>query len=88
MNELQHIIEQKQELLARESISRPTFDYTLAVMRGRRWQQLIIASSVQSRCRDALHGSILVSFLLKYLTDAGILSVCDRTKSDWQYANS
>ena len=28
MNELQHIIEQKQELLARESISRPVLDYS------------------------------------------------------------
>ena len=28
MNELQHIIEQKRELLARESISRPVFDYS------------------------------------------------------------
>ena len=28
MNELQHIIEQKQELLARESISRPALDYS------------------------------------------------------------
>lgn len=28
MNELQHIIEQKQELLARESISHPVFDYS------------------------------------------------------------
>ena len=28
MNELQHIIEQKRELLARESISRPAFDYS------------------------------------------------------------
>ena len=88
MNELQHIIEQKQVLLARESISRQTFDYTLAVTRWRRWLLLIIASSVQSRCRADLHGSILVSFLLKYLTVAGILSVCDRTKSDWQYVNS
>ena len=28
MNELQHIIEQKRELLARESISRPALDYS------------------------------------------------------------
>ena len=28
MNELQHIIEQKRELLARESISRPVLDYS------------------------------------------------------------
>ena len=28
MNELQHIIEQKQELLARDSISRPVLDYS------------------------------------------------------------
>lgn len=28
MNELQHIIEQKQELLARETISRPVVDYS------------------------------------------------------------
>ena len=28
MNELQHIIEQKQELLAREAISRPAVDYS------------------------------------------------------------
>lgn len=28
MNELQHIIEQKQELLARETISRPAVDYS------------------------------------------------------------
>ena len=28
MDELQHIIEQKQELLARETISRPAVDYS------------------------------------------------------------
>ena len=30
----------------------------------------------------------LGKFLLIYLTVAGIFSVCDLTKSDWQYANS
>lgn len=35
-----------------------------------------------------MHGNTLVNYLLKYLTVAGIFSVCDLTKSDWQYANS
>ena len=52
-----------------------------------RWQLLIIASSVQLRCRDGLHGNTLVKFLLKYLTVVGIFSACDQIKSDWQYAN-
>ena len=71
-----------------EDLKRVYFQYqTEAVTRGQKWQLLIIASSVQLRCRDGLHGNTLVNFLLKYLTVAGIFSACDQIKSDWQYAN-
>ena len=55
---------------------------------GLKWQLPTIASSVQRRCKEGLRGNTLVSFLLKYLTVAEILSVCGQIKSDWPSANS
>ena len=75
-------------MYSREDLKRVYFQYqTEAVTRGQRWQLHIIASSVQLRCRDGLHGITLESFLLTSLTVAEIFSVCDLIKSDWQYAN-
>ena len=45
-----------------------------------------IISTVKMQGRSAWE--YLGKFLPKYLTVAGIFSVCDRTASDWQYANS
>ena len=45
-----------------------------------------IISTVKMQGRSAWE--YLGKFLLIYLTVAGIFSVCDLTKSDWQYANS
>ena len=45
-----------------------------------------IISTVKTQGRSAWE--YLGKFLSKYLTVAGIFSVCDRTESDWQYANS
>ena len=45
-----------------------------------------IISTVKTQGRSAWE--YLGKFLPKYLTAAGIFSVCDRTESDWQYANS
>ena len=62
-----------------EDLKRVYFQYqTEAVTRGQRWQLLIIASSVQLRCRDGLHGNTLVKFLLKYLTVAEIFQSAAR----------
>lgn len=46
-----------------------------------------IISTVKMQGRSAWE--YLCKFLLEYLTVAGIFfPVCDRTESDWQYANS
>ena len=44
-----------------------------------------IISTVKMQGKTAWN--TLVSFLLKYLTVAEILSVCGQIKSDWQSAN-
>ena len=42
----------------------------------------------RSKIQDSENKGDLGKFLPKYLMVAGIFSVCDRTASDWQYANS
>lgn len=60
MNELQHIIEQKRELLARESISRPVLDYSegMTAEEQKRYIKYLVERLEQAdlglRARDAV----------------------------------
>lgn len=83
MDELQHIIEQKQELLARESISRPAVDYSkdMTAEEQKRYinylAERVRKSEFDLRVRDA----VLQDFLDKQKVDAERLSKLDELVS-------
>lgn len=84
MDELQHIIEQKQELLARESISRPAVDYCedMTAEEQKRYinylAERVRKADFDLRVRDA----VLQDFLEKQKEYEGRLAKLDSVLSD------
>lgn len=83
MDRLQHVIEQKQELLARESISRPAVDYSedMTAEEQKRYinylAERVRKSEFDLRVRDA----VLQDFLAKQKEDAARLAKLDEITS-------
>ena len=79
MNELQHIIEQKQELLARESISRPVLDYSegMTVEEQKRYSKYLAERVNAADLENRAMKLVLQDFIDEKKNLAGRLSKLD-----------